>query len=116
MATPGPALDSLIARKVWRAIVVSEAATGESYMVGQANGGKVPVPPFSTVLTEAHRVVEFFQNKGWSFRVKHIPDDDEYHGCFYRDDGRTYTFVKASEVPHVICLAALAALSNSNTL
>lgn len=114
--TPGPALDSLVARKVWRAIVVTEAATNESYMVGQADGGKVPVPPFSTNLDDAHRVVEHFRTKGWAFRVKSVPDEDAFHACFYKDDGRTYTFVKADTVEAAICLAAISAVANRNTL
>lgn len=85
-------------------------------MVGQADGGKVPVPPFSTNLEDAHRVVEHFRTKGWAFRVRSVPTEDAYQACFYKDDGRTYTFVVAPTVPEAICLAALSAVGGRNTL
>ena len=110
----GVALDSLIARKVWRAIVVNDAVSGESYMVAQATGGKVPVPAFSTDLKEANRVVEFYQTQGWFFRVKSIPEEDGFHGCFYKEDGRAYVFHRAPTIPLVICTAALALVNGMN--
>jgi len=116
MSQPGPLMDSAIARKVWRAIVVADTETGESYMVGQDDHSKVPVPAFSTELEEAHKIVEFFQAKGWTFRVRSIPEDNNFQACFYRDDNRQYRFVKAETTPMVICEAALAALNGTNIL
>lgn len=109
-------MDSAIARKVWRAIVVADTETGESYMVEQAQHTKVPVPTFSTNLEEAHKVVEFFQSKGWTFRVRSIPEDDNFQACFFRDDNHNYRFVKADTMPMVICEAALAAIKGTNIL
>lgn len=108
-------MDNLIARKLWRAIVVSEAS-GESYMVRQEDGGKVPVPPFSTSTEDSHKVAEFLRTKGWFFRIKHHPELNEYRACFYKEDGRVYTFVKGDTIPYTICLAALACISNNNVI
>lgn len=116
MNTPGITTNSLIARKVWRAIVINDMDSGESYMVGQKDHAKVPLPDFSNDLKEAHTIVEFFQNKGWAFRVRSIPEDDNFQACFYRDDNRTYKFSKAYTMPMVICEAALAALDGTNLL
>lgn len=116
MSTPGPILDSMIARKVWRALVVTESETGESYMVNQDDHSKVPVPQFSTNMDEAQRVVEFFQSKGWSLRVQSVPENDNFQACFFRDDNQTYRFVKADTVEWAICEAALAALNGTNIL
>jgi hypothetical protein len=111
---PGTQTDSLIARKVWRAIVVNDTETGESYMVGQEKHDKVPVPPFSTDYTEAHKVVEHFQNMGWTFRVQSVPEEDVFRACFFKDDNRTYKFIKADTMPLVICEAAIAAINGTN--
>jgi len=114
VAEAGIQMDSLIARKVWRVFVVSDSATGESYMVDSDTGEKVAIPAFSTDIDEAHRVVEFFQTKGWAFRVKHIPENDVYHAMFFKDDGRTYKFIAADTMPLAVCIAALACLGGLN--
>lgn len=114
MIEAGVQMDSLIARKLWRVFVVNDTETGEHYMVGSDDGEKVPLPPFSTNIDEAHRIVEFFQTKGWTFRVRNIPERDAFHACFYRDDGRQYRFLEAETMPMAICLAALAAHSGTN--
>ena len=114
MADPGIAMDSLIARKVWRALVVNDTDTGESYMVGEADHAKVPVPDFSTDIDQAHKIVEYFQNKGWLFRVQSAPIDDQFRACFFKNDSRAYRFVQADTMPMAICEAALAALSGAN--
>jgi hypothetical protein len=116
MSQPGPLMDSAIARKVWRAIVVADIETGESYMVEQTDHSKVPVPAFSTDLDEAHKVVEFFQAKGWTFRVRSVPEDDNFQACFYRDDSQNYRFMKADTMPMVICEAAIAAINGTNII
>lgn len=90
--------------------------SGESYMVRQEDGGKVPVPLFSTNTEDSYRVVEFLRTTGWFFRIKHHPDVGEYRACFYKEDGRTYTFVKGDTIPITICLAALACISNKNVI
>jgi hypothetical protein len=114
--TPGIDTDSMIARKVWRAIVVSDGETGENYMVGQDNHDHVPIPKFSTEIDEAHKVVEMFQTKGWTFRVRSLPEDDAFEACFYREDSKRYRFSKSATMPMAICEAALAALTNTNVV
>ncbi len=116
MNEPGPFLDNLIARKVWRALVVTESESGESYMVNQDDHSKVSVPAFSTDLDQAQKVVDYFQNKGWSLRVQSVPENDNFQACFFRDDNQTYRFVHADTVPSVICEAALAALNGTNVI
>lgn len=93
---------------------MNDIETGEAYMVGQADHAKVPVPEFSTDVEQAHKIVEFFQNKGWLFRVRSVPEHDHFQACFFRDDNRNYRFVKADTMPMVICEAALAALNGTN--
>ncbi len=110
----GPQTDSLIARKLWKALVVTDTETGEDYMVGEKTHEKVPVPKFSTDTDEAHRIVSFFQSKGWMFRVKNIPEEDTYQACFFRQDNRRYLFVKEQSLPMAICVAAFAALNGTN--
>jgi len=109
-------MDSMIARKVWRSIVITETETGESYMVNQDDYSKVLVPNFSTDLDEAHKVVQYFQNKGWTFRVQSVPEDNNFRACFYRDDNKTYRFAKAYTTPMVICEAALDAINGTNII
>jgi hypothetical protein len=111
---PGIETDSLIARKVWRAVVVNDTLTGESYMIGQEDRTHVPVPPFSTDIEEAYKIVAFFQNKGWTFRLMNIPDDDVFQACFFQQDERMYRFVRGQTVPLAICAAAIALLDGSN--
>ena len=111
---PGVQTDSLIARKLWRAIVVNDSETGESYMVGQDNADRVPVPPFSTDIDEAHKVVQYFQTKGWSFRVRNLAEEDMYQACFFKEDNRKYRFVKAETMPLAICEAAMSAFNGLN--
>ena len=107
-------MDSLIARKVWRAIVITE--NGEHYMVNQDDQSKVSIPQFSTDYDEAQKVVEFFQTKGWTFRLQSAPESEEFRACFFRDDGRTYQFMRAQTVPMVICEAAIAAINGTNII
>jgi hypothetical protein len=116
MNTPGPHVDSMIARKVWRAIVITDTASGENYMVNQDDQSRVSIPAFSTDFDEAQKVVEFFQAKGWSFRLQSVPETNEFRGCFFRDDGQTYRFMKAATVPMTICESALAALNGTNII
>lgn len=116
MNEAGPDLDNMIARKVWRALVVTESATGESYMVNQDDHSRVAVPLFSSDLDQAQKIVDFFQAKGWSLRVQSVPENDNFQACFFRDDNQTYRFVFADTVPVVICEAALAAINGTNVI
>jgi hypothetical protein len=109
---PGIQTDSLVARKLWRADVVSDPETGEHY-IAQLDE-KVPLPAFSTDVAEAERIVEFLESKGWVFRVKNIPEDDQYKACFIKEDNRTYRFAKADTIPMVICEAAMAVINGTN--
>jgi hypothetical protein len=114
--TPGPATDSLVARSIWKAIIVTETETGESYMVNQDDYSKVKVPPYSTSVDEAHRIVEYFQNQGWSARIRNVPEQDVFMVSFFKHDGRTYRFMKGDTLPMAICMAALDLINGSNTI
>ncbi len=114
MVPPGIVMDSLIARKIWRVLVVNDTDSGESYMVGEDDHSKVPVPKYSTDIDQAHKIVEYFQNKGWLFRVQNVPVDNQFRACFFKNDSRAYRFVQADTMPMAICEAALAVLSGAN--
>jgi hypothetical protein len=108
----GVQMDSLIARKLWRVVVVNDAEIGKSYMVGQGDKKRVPLPPFSTDMDQASRVVDFLSTKGWTFRYRHDPKTDLFEAVFYRD-GMDYTFVTGETVPMAICNAALYLLTKA---
>jgi hypothetical protein len=110
----GIQMDSMIARKIWRSIVVTESETNETYMVGQVDHSKVPVPAFSTDQDTAYKVVEYFQSHGWTFRIQHIAEDDIYRASFFKEDSRQYRFESAKTVPMAICKAGLAVNDGSN--
>lgn len=112
----GQLLDAKIARTLWRALVVLDIANNESYMVSNDGHEHVPVPKYSTVVDDAHRVVAFMQSKGWTLSLKQTMDDDNvcYVALFGKTDGRVYNYTKAETMPLVICLAALWAWSGSN--
>lgn len=112
--TPGPTLDALVARRLWKAIVFIDTASNTSYLIQQDDRARLPLPPYSTDLEEAHRVVRFMQSKGYAARIRHDPEGGIYRACFTLDDGRTYFYSRAATMPHVICIAALAALDNKN--
>lgn len=109
-------MDSQIARKIWRSIVVSDINTGENYMVGQADHAKVPIPKFSTDTDDAHKIVEFFQCQGWTFRIRHIPENDTYEACFYKDNGLNYRYMVSDTLPMAICIAGLAVIDGTHLI
>ena len=114
--TPGIETDSMIARKIWRAIVVNDNDSGASFMVEQKTQNQVPIPAFSTELEEANKIVEFFQAKGWFFRVQSVPEENVFRAVFYKEDSRTYKFMKSETMPMVICEAAIAAINGTNLM
>jgi hypothetical protein len=106
-------MDSAVARRIWRVIVVNDTETGERYMVGDPDHSKVPLPNFSTVIDDAYRIVDFFSAKGWGFRITHNAEVDTYEGCFFRDDNRSYPIISAKTTTMLVCCAALTALAGS---
>ena len=110
--TPGAALDALVARRLWRAIVYVEA--GKSWLVEQGTNKRVPLTAYSTDLDEAQRVVRLMQSRGFTGRVGHDPGLDRYRAVFTRDDGRVYRWTLSETMPHAICLAALSAVDGTN--
>ena len=111
----GPLLDARMARTLWRALVVHDAANNECYMVSDDHE-RVPVPAYSTVVDDAHRVAAFMQSHGWTLSIKQTMDDDNvcYVALFGKTDGRIYNYTKAETMPLAICLAALWAWSGGN--
>lgn len=112
--TPGPALDAQIARRLWKAIVFFDGETKTTHLIEQSSRARLPLPPYSTDLEEAHRVVRFMQSKGYAARIRHDPQGGIYRACFTLDDERVYVYSQAATMPLVICIAALAALDNKN--
>lgn len=113
---PGPVMDATIARRCWRTLVVLDTASGRFHMVAEADGREVPVPPFSTDLMEAHRVVRLFQSRGWTARLRTVPERGTSEACFTRNDGRTYRYSADVTMPMAICRAALDALDGRNVM
>lgn len=115
---PGPQMDAEIARKIWRAIVIHEG--GEFYMHGLDDGAKVPIPKFSTDATDTNRLIEFFQNKGYSSRIILNKRPIGPNGT----DGWSHTIVLTNingsytgehvDLAMAVCLAALAVHEGTN--
>lgn len=109
MQEPGFVLDSDIARKIWRSLVIFE--DGEHYLVG-IDGAKVELPKFSTNLPSAQRIISWFQANGFVVKATHDPIANVYHVCFIKPTSTDTTtqFATAPTLPHAICIAALTAL------
>jgi hypothetical protein len=97
--------------------VIHDAEVGESYLMGDA-GQRVPLPPFSTDIDAAHRVVSLMQASGWTVAVKRTvePSASFYLAAFVKTDNRQYTFVSHPTLPMALCLAALAAFAGLNII
>lgn len=108
----GPELDSLIARKLWKVLVVYDPEQDERYMVG-VDHSHVPLPPFSSNLEEAHRIVGAMKNMGFFFQSR-ICDNGCYEAAFTKPDGKSYLYSFGKTLPEVICHSALSALDGSN--
>lgn len=110
--TPGPALDALVARRLWRAIIFVEA--GKHWLVEHGTHKRVPLTPYSTDIDEAQRVVRLMQSRGFTGRIGHDPEFNRYRAVFTLDDGRHYRWTMCETMPHALCVAALAALDGTN--
>lgn len=110
--TPGPALDALVARRLWRAIVSVE--DGKPFLVEQGTHKRVALTAYSTDLDEAQRVVRLMQSRGFTGRIGHEPEHNRYRAAFTRDDGRHYRWTFCETLPHALCLAAIAAVDGTN--
>ena len=112
--TPGPHTDALIARRLWRAIVVFDVEGQGAHLVKEGEHTPVPLPPYSTNVDEAHRVVQHMQSKGYVARLKSAPDIGKCFACFYRNDGRNYRMSEGQTLSMAICMAALEALDGTH--
>lgn len=110
----GRGLDATMARRLWKAIVVHDAETKEYHLVTAANHEPVPLPLYSTVVEDAHRVASAMQKQGWTMHLRQDADQGIWLAAFIRHDGRNYTYTKALTMPHAVCLAALDALDGRN--
>lgn len=104
-------MDATIARRLWKAIVMVEG--GQRMLVEADTKASVPLPPYSTSLDEAYRVVARMQSQGWTARIG-ADDDGRCRAVFAKPDGRLYLWSYASTGPEAICLAALAAQDGRN--
>lgn len=113
----GPLMDADVARALWKALVIHDAEAGESYLMGE-DWQRVTLPPFSTDIDAAHRVVSVMQAAGWTLTVKQTvdPTGSAYLAAFVKQDNRPYRFVCHESLPMVLCLAALAAFAGLNVL
>lgn len=110
----GPQMDAKIARRLWRAVVFME--DGNHHLVQQGDFARVPLPPYSTDIDEAYRVVRYMQALGWACRLRHCPDSARFRVCFTKADDRVYQWSLDEVMPMAICLAALAALDGANVI
>jgi hypothetical protein len=117
MSAAGPFLDADIARTLWKALVVHDATTGESYLVGD-DWLKVPLPRFSIDIEETHRVVGFMQAAGWTLTVKQVVENGtgQFMTAFIKADTRHYQSIKHESLAVAICLAALSAFGGLNVV
>ncbi len=109
----GPTLDGEVARRLWRAIVFVDLEKG-SFLIEQGTHARTALPPYSTDLDEAHRVVRLLQSQGYTGRMRHEAETGVYRCVFTKNDSRTYTWTKGETLPEAICLAAIAAVDNKN--
>ncbi len=101
----GVLLDTKMANTLWGAFVVIE--NGEHYMIVRKTRQKVVMPAYSTSTSDSYKIVSAFQEKGWFFRVNNDPLTNMFKACFYKEDGRSYSYSEAPTIPLVICAAAL---------
>lgn len=105
--------DANVARTLWKALVIHDSETGESYLSG-SDWKKVSLPHFSSNVEDAHQVVAYMQSIGWTLSVKQDIDHGEssYLAVFVKNDNRVYTNCRAKTLPMAICLAALSTYVN----
>ncbi len=106
----GPDLDAEIVRKLWRYLVEFEPETGTYLMMSAV--GKEAIPPYSTDVSAAEQVVDFYRSRGWRLRSRR--DGDGYAAAFVRPDGVNYRFICAEGKAAAICHAALAVANGTN--
>jgi hypothetical protein len=111
----GPQFDSVIARALWKFIIVVDTQTGENFLVGPHHE-KVPLPKYSTVIADAYKIVEHFQAQGYALKVRSSITSGKatYHAVFLRNDGQNYRFSEGSTLPMAICFAALSVCQGTN--
>jgi len=105
--SPGRDLDALIARRLWRAIVVHET-DNEPYLVSIPKRQRVMLPHYSTNEVECQRVINHMRHNGWVLGI--TEHDSSISASFFRQGGTIYEET-ALTTAHAICLAALAALA-----
>lgn len=110
---PGVDLDIEIARTLWKVFVVRDC-DDRDYLVSEQTGESLPIPRFSTELSEANRVVALMKEKGFIFQTSLDAARGLYHVCFLKNDGCKYRYSSTTSLPHSICLAALAAIGGNN--
>lgn len=110
---PGRKLDALMARRLWKAVVMYEG--GEPFLVGAPKREQVPLPHYSTDIEDNQRVVARLQRDGWTLKLDHDPKARTFRATFYKDDtpGR-YRFSDGRSAAHAVCLAALDAMAGTN--
>lgn len=113
--------DALVAEMVmgWGAVVMGATSVAGGVEPGSHYPGAVPVPPYTTDIAAAWRVVEHMANDGFDFEVSGDPydGDESRFAYFYKGDsnapwksGTVEAKAWASAAPEAICRAALRAM------
>lgn len=113
MIEPGPCLDALIAEKVmdFKYVHAFEFEHGGKSQHGiiMTENSTYFLPPYSTDISAAWKVVEKMQKNDWAIILDNMQDYlGNWQAHFEKDK-----FVETAEsesVPHAICLAALKAV------
>lgn len=111
----GPQFDSVIARALWKTIIVVDTKTGENFLVSHTHE-KVPLPKYSTLISDAYKLAEHFQTLGYALKVRSqiAAGRATYYAVFVRGDGQNYQFSEGGTLPLAICHAALAVSQGTN--
>lgn len=111
---PGVMTDTIIARRLWRAVVFMDIEGQGAYLIRQGDHGREPVPNYSTNVDDAYRVVKYMQSQGYVAHLKSAPDLGKSFACFTQPGNQHYRMSEAEDLAMAICLAALEALDGTN--
>jgi hypothetical protein len=113
--TPGPELDSQVARIVFGYAVVIDTHSGEQYIVGKDHE-PIPVPPYSTEIEAAYGITNQLHRMGFTLKVQNdvIDGKNIFFSAFVKQDTRKYLSSAAEDLPTAICKAGIAAVTGQN--
>jgi hypothetical protein len=114
--TPGPELDSQVARIVFGFAVVIDTHSGKQYIVGKDHE-EMPVPPYSTEIEAAYNVTNQQHRMGFTLKVQNdvVGGKNIFYTAFTKPDTRKYMASAAEDLPTAICKAGIAAVTGQNS-